>query len=82
MKRLSGFAVGPPMVAIGALPPESVNASNVECFRIRKDEQMRNLLQWMEANNYEAAGSYRELYHSPPDAESPVLEVQYPVRAN
>jgi DNA-binding transcriptional MerR regulator len=40
------------------------------------------LLQWMEANGYEAAGSYRELYHSPPDAESPVLEVQYPVRAH
>lgn len=37
------------------------------------------LLQWMEANGYAAAGSYREIYHSPPDAESPVLEVQYPV---
>ena len=40
------------------------------------------LLQWMEANSYEAAGSYREIYHSPPDAESPVLEVQYPVQAS
>jgi DNA-binding transcriptional MerR regulator len=39
------------------------------------------LLQWMEANGYEAAGSYRELYHSPPDAPSPVIEVQYPVAA-
>jgi DNA-binding transcriptional MerR regulator len=37
------------------------------------------LLQWMEANGYEAVGSYREIYHSPPDAETPVLEVQYPV---
>jgi DNA-binding transcriptional MerR regulator len=37
------------------------------------------LLQWMEANGYEAVGSYRELYHSPPDAEIPVLEVQYPI---
>lgn len=37
------------------------------------------LLQWMETNGYAAAGSYRELYHSPPDAEYPVLEVQYPV---
>lgn len=37
------------------------------------------LLQWMEANGYQAAGSYREIYHSPPDAEVPVLEVQYPV---
>lgn len=50
MKRLSGFAVGPPMAAIGALQPESANVSNAECFRIRKDEQMKNLLQWMEAN--------------------------------
>lgn len=37
------------------------------------------LYQWMEANGYEAAGSYREIYHSPPDAETPVVEVQYPV---
>lgn len=37
------------------------------------------LHQWMETNGYEAAGSYREIYHSPPDAPSPVVEVQYPV---
>ena len=37
------------------------------------------LLQWMETNGYEAVGSYREIYHSPPDAEIPVIEVQYPV---
>lgn len=50
MKRLKGYAVGPPMVAIGALEPRAANASNEECFRIRKDEQMKNILQWMHTN--------------------------------
>lgn len=50
MKKLSGFAVAPPMAAIGALPPEMGNASNSECFRIRKDEQMKTMLQWIETN--------------------------------
>lgn len=50
MKRLRGYAVGPPMVAIGALKPFAQNLSNEECFRIRKDEQMKTMLQWMESN--------------------------------
>jgi len=50
MKRLRGYAVGPPMVAIGALKPYAQNLSNEECFRIRKDEQMKTILQWMENN--------------------------------
>lgn len=50
MKRLKGYAVGPPMVAIGALKPYAQNLSNKECFRIRKDEQMKTILQWMESN--------------------------------
>ena len=50
MKRLKGYAVGPPMVAIGALKPYAQNSSNEECFRIRKDEQMKTILQWMESN--------------------------------
>jgi len=50
MKRLKGFAVGPPMVAIGALKPYAQNLSNQECFRIRKDEQMKTILQWMQSN--------------------------------
>jgi CheY-like chemotaxis protein len=50
MKRLNGFAVGPPMVAIGALKPYAQSLSNEECFRIRKDEQMKTILQWMEYN--------------------------------
>lgn len=50
MKRLKGYAVGPPMVAIGALKPYAQNLRNEECFRIRKDEQMKTILQWMETN--------------------------------
>jgi CheY-like chemotaxis protein len=50
MKRMKGYAVGPPMVAIGALQPYAQNLSNEECFRIRKDEQMKTMLQWMETN--------------------------------
>ena len=50
MKRLKGYAVGPPMVAIGALKPFATSLSNEECFRIRKDEQMKTILQWTEEN--------------------------------
>lgn len=50
MKRLMGYAVGPPMAAIGALEPRAANFGNEECFRIRKDDQMKTILQWMETN--------------------------------
>ena len=50
MKRLKGYALGPPMIAIGALKPTHANLSNEECLRIRKDEQMKTILQWMETN--------------------------------
>ena len=50
MKRLNGFRVGPPMVAIGALEVLGQNLSNEECFRIRRDVQMKTILQWMESN--------------------------------
>jgi len=50
MKRLNGFAVGPPMVEIGSLDEYAQGLSNEECFRIRKDEQMKTILQWMESN--------------------------------
>ena len=50
MKRLNGFAVGPPMVEIGALDEYAQSLTNEECFRIRKDEQMKTILQWMESN--------------------------------
>lgn len=50
MKRVRGFAVGPPMVAIGALQAALQDEPNEVCFRIRKDEQMKTILQWMENN--------------------------------
>jgi CheY-like chemotaxis protein/Ran GTPase-activating protein (RanGAP) involved in mRNA processing and transport len=56
MKQLNGFHVGPPMVAIGALDLARQNLSNEECFRIRKDEQMKTILQWMEINRIHLEG--------------------------
>lgn len=56
MKRLNGYAVAPPMVAMGALEPRDSNASNEECFRIRKDKQMEAILQWIESNKTAKAG--------------------------
>jgi CheY-like chemotaxis protein/Ran GTPase-activating protein (RanGAP) involved in mRNA processing and transport len=50
MKRMNGFESGPPMVALGALKISAQGLSNEECFRIRKDEQMKTILQWMESN--------------------------------
>mmetsp|Transcript_10897 Transcript_10897/g.31653 ORF Transcript_10897/g.31653 Transcript_10897/m.31653 type:complete len:1397 (+) Transcript_10897:356-4546(+) len=50
MKRMNGFEAGPPMVALGALQISHQSLSNEECFRIRKDEQMKTILQWMESN--------------------------------
>uniref|UniRef100_A0A7S1D001 Response regulatory domain-containing protein n=1 Tax=Cyclophora tenuis TaxID=216820 RepID=A0A7S1D001_CYCTE len=50
MKRMNGFQAGPPMAAIGALDVFAHNLSNEECFRIRRDEQMKTILQWMESN--------------------------------
>jgi CheY-like chemotaxis protein len=50
MKRMNGFEAGPPMVALGALKISAQHLSNEECFRIRKDEQMKTILQWMESN--------------------------------
>jgi len=50
MKRMNGFEAGPPMVALGALQITHQGVSNEECFRIRKDEQMKTILKWMESN--------------------------------
>lgn len=60
MKTLEGYAVGPPMVAIGALKPFAQNLSNEECFRIRKDEQMKTILQWMENHRGQRNGEYMD----------------------
>mmetsp|Transcript_46 Transcript_46/g.46 ORF Transcript_46/g.46 Transcript_46/m.46 type:complete len:1381 (-) Transcript_46:78-4220(-) len=50
MKRLNGFQAGPPMAAIGAIGMFGHNLSNDECFRTKRDEQMKTILQWMESN--------------------------------
>ncbi|CAJ1942310.1 unnamed protein product [Cylindrotheca closterium] len=58
MKRMNGFEAGPPMVALGALQISAQSLSNEECFRIRKDEQMKTILEWMESNrNAKLAGA-------------------------
>jgi CheY-like chemotaxis protein len=50
MKVMHGFRAGPPMVAIGALEVMAQHLPNEECFRLRRDIQMKTLLQWMENN--------------------------------
>lgn len=50
MKRMNGFQAAPPMIALGALEVSDHNLSNEECFRLRRDEQMKTILQWMETN--------------------------------
>ena len=50
MKVMRGFRAGPPMVAIGALEIAAQHMTNEECFRLRRDTQMKTLLQWMENN--------------------------------
>lgn len=50
MKVVHGFRAGPPMVAIGALDVMSQHLPNHECFRLRRDIQMKIMLQWMENN--------------------------------
>ena len=86
MKRLTGYAVGPPMVAIGALKPYAQNLSNEECFRIRKDEQMKTILQWMESNRnarrmgaglgFDASGSQQAEKFLTPEFVSNINDVQ------
>lgn len=51
MKKMVGFRAGPPMVAIGALEVLAQHLTNLECFRIRRDMQMKSILQWMETTN-------------------------------
>ena len=73
MKRLNGFRVGPPMVAIGALEVLAQHLSNEECFRIRRDIQMKTILQWMESNR--AAKMAAEANSSDAQMESVVKKV-------
>jgi CheY-like chemotaxis protein len=57
MKHLNGFQAGPPMVAIGAIGVFGHNLSSAECFRIKRDEQMKTILQWMESNRAARQGT-------------------------
>ncbi len=50
MKVIHGFRVGPPMVAIGALEVAAQHLTNEECLILRRDIQMKTLLQWVESN--------------------------------
>jgi CheY-like chemotaxis protein len=50
LKKMNGFQAAPPMVALEALDVAAHNLSNEECFRLRRDEQMKTILQWMESN--------------------------------
>lgn len=60
--------------------PAILAASVVVQGGVEKLSQMHTALhQWMETQQYETAGSYREIYHTAPDCEHPVIEVQYPV---
>lgn len=56
MKVMHGFRAGPPMVAIGALEIAAQHMTNEECFRLRRDIQMKTLLQWMENNRKGTGG--------------------------
>lgn len=58
MKVMHGFRAGPPMVAIGALDIAAQHMANEECFRLRRDIQMKILLQWMENNRNNVVSSY------------------------
>ena len=54
MESMNGFWAGPPMLAIGALDSISQELTNDDCFRIRRDIQMKTILQWMEKNGSKA----------------------------
>jgi len=49
VKTLNGFRAGPPMAAIGALDTTAQHLSNSECLSIRRNVQMKAILQWVEA---------------------------------
>ncbi len=52
---LDGFRVGPPMAAIGALDPVGQHLGNTECFTIRRNVQMKAMIQWVrDSRNKEA----------------------------
>jgi hypothetical protein len=52
------------MVAIGALEVAAQHMTNEECFRLRRDVQMKTLLQWMESNRNNSADNNPNLLHN------------------
>jgi CheY-like chemotaxis protein len=76
LKCMMGFQAGPPMVAINAIGVFAHNLSNEECFRIKRDEQMKNILQWMESNRAarENPRAFANKYH---DIASEASQPQY-----
>ena len=50
LQVLNGFCVGPPMAAIGALDPVGQHLGNTECFTIRRNVQMKAMLEWFQAS--------------------------------
>jgi CheY-like chemotaxis protein/Ran GTPase-activating protein (RanGAP) involved in mRNA processing and transport len=56
LKTLDGFSVGPPMAAIGALDPVGQHLGNTECFTIRRNVQMKAMLEWVQASKKKEGG--------------------------
>jgi CheY-like chemotaxis protein/Ran GTPase-activating protein (RanGAP) involved in mRNA processing and transport len=57
LQILNGFCVGPPMAAIGALDPVGQHLGNTECFTIRRNVQMKAILQWVQASKNKEKGA-------------------------
>lgn len=52
------------MVAMKALEVAAQHMTNEECFRLRRDVQMKTLLQWMESNRNNSADNNPNLLHN------------------
>eukprot|EP00588_Corethron_pennatum_P002262 CAMPEP_0194288802 /NCGR_PEP_ID=MMETSP0169-20130528/37625_1 /TAXON_ID=218684 /ORGANISM="Corethron pennatum, Strain L29A3" /LENGTH=1373 /DNA_ID=CAMNT_0039035903 /DNA_START=122 /DNA_END=4243 /DNA_ORIENTATION=- len=51
MRLLKGFRVAPPMIVIGSLDHELQNMTNEECFKVRRDLQMKTISTWMQPSD-------------------------------
>jgi effector-binding domain-containing protein len=85
----AGFLLKAPLAAYGTAQMYQLPSATVASYMHhgaynRLDEAYRNLLRWVEENQYKLAGPFREVYHycSQPvrqDDESYVTEIQIPV---
>ncbi len=50
LQVVNGFRVGPPMAAIGALDPVGQHLGNAECLTIRRNVQMKAMLEFIRAS--------------------------------